>query len=160
MNRHLAYLRYILCHKWFVFLECLKIGLLWRGIVHDWHKFLPDEWFPYAKYFFNLDGMPIKRQDETGYCKLANTGDVAFDFAQLLHRKRARHHWQWWILPENCGKFKVLPMSNAARREMIADWRGAGRAQGTPDIRKWYEANGDKMLLHPDTRAWIEEALR
>jgi len=149
-----------LCHKWFVFLECLKIGLLWRGLLHDWHKFLPDEWGPYARHFYNVDGSAMQRRDSTGYYKPTDTGDSEFDFAWLLHQKRGRHHWQWWVLLEDEGGVKILPMGEADRLEMLADWRGASRAQGTPDIRKWYEANGDKMLLHPDTRAWIEEALR
>ena len=43
-----------------------------------------------------------------------------------------------------------------AMKEMLADWRGAGRAQGKPDVRGWYEANKDKMDLHPHTRRWLE----
>jgi len=49
--KHLAYLRYVLRHKWFVLLACWRAGLYWRGIVHDWHKFLPSEWFPYVEHF-------------------------------------------------------------------------------------------------------------
>ena len=48
--------------------------------------------------------------------------------------------------------------------EMICDWVGAGKAQGhfSPkddryfETRNWYRANGNKMQLHPTTRAWIE----
>ncbi|NPV54659.1 MAG: hypothetical protein HPY71_14285 [Firmicutes bacterium] len=54
---------------------------------------------------------------------------------------------------------KVYPMSDAAQKEMLADWRGAGRAQGKPDTIAWYRANRDKMLLHPATREWIEKQL-
>jgi len=39
---------------------------------------------------------------------------------------------------------------------MLADWRGSGRTFGKPDTRAWYEANRDKMLLHPETRLWVE----
>jgi len=42
---------------------------------------------------------------------------------------------------------------------MLADWRGAGKAQGAPDITLWYEAHGHKMQLHPDTRRWVEGML-
>ena len=52
-----------------------------------------------------------------------------------------------------------MPMSSEARREMIADWRGAGQAQGQPDTQRWYLANKDKMQLHPETREWIEKCI-
>ena len=145
----MAYLKYIICHKWFVFWECVRLGIVWRGLIHDWHKFLPGEWLPYARYFYNLDGTP----------KPTETGDPAFDFAWLLHQKRGRHHWQWWILPEDEGGIKILPMGEKDRLEMLADWRGAGKAQGTPDTKLWYKANNQKMQLHPDTRRWLEGML-
>ena len=43
--------------------------------------------------------------------------------------------------------------------EMLCDWRGAGRAQGTPDTAAWYMAHGHKMQLHTGTRAWVERQL-
>ena len=134
MKIHLKYLSYIIRHKWFVFIECCKLGIPWQGVVHDLSKFRPSEWFPYANYF----GGDIKKgRDETGYYKPTDTGDKAFDFAWLLHQKRNNHHWQWWVLPEDNGGLKVLPMPEKCRKEMLADWRGAGKAQGTPDCRKW-----------------------
>jgi len=159
MARHLAYLRYIVRHKWFVFWECVRLGIVWRGLIHDWHKILLSEWIPYARYFYNPNGTPKQRRDSTGYCKPTDTGDPVFDFAWLLHQKRGRHHWQWWILPEDDGGIKILPMGEKDRLEMLADWRGAGRAQDAPDISLWYEAHSQKMQLHPDTRRWIEEML-
>jgi len=213
VKAHLLYLRYVARHKWFVFRECCKLGIPLAGVIHDWSKFTPSEWFPYVRFFYGAKGEPIKRRDSTGYYKPTDTGDAAFDFAWLLHQKRNPHHWQWWVLPEDSpkcewqvqahqpefgpyylayrgqplarfetptgenvsdaafrlvqiaekalatGSLKVLPMPDRYRREMLADWRGAGLAQGTPDTVKWYKANRDKMQLHPETRAWIEERL-
>ncbi|KKM59984.1 hypothetical protein LCGC14_1546430 [marine sediment metagenome] len=42
------------------------------------------------------------------------------------------------------------------RMEMIADWIGAGKAQGTPDTNAWYAKNGPKMTLHPMTREFLD----
>lgn len=160
MRRHWQYLRYVLRHKWFVFLACLEYRVpLWIALFHDWDKFLPDEWFPYARFFYEPDGSKRQRRDSTGYYKPTDTGDADFDFAWLLHQKRNRHHWQWWVLPEDNGGEKVIPMWDVYRREMLADWIGAGKAQGTPETWVWYEANKEKMRLHPETRAWIEEQL-
>jgi hypothetical protein len=126
------------------------------GIIHDLSKFTPGEWFPYVHYFHNPAGTPKQRRDETGYYKPTDTGDEAFDFAWLLHQKRNKHHWQWWVLPEDEGGLKVLFMPYKYQREMLADWRGAGQAQGTPDTRAWYLKNKDKMRLHPATIYWLE----
>jgi uncharacterized protein DUF5662 len=158
MLRHLLYLKYVLRHKWFVFVECMKLGVpLWIAVWHDWDKFLPDEWFPYVNFFHGPKKQPIR--DETGYYKPTDTGDLAFDFAWLLHQKRNRHHWQWWVLPEDDGGTKVLEMSDVYRREMLADWRGAGKAQGTPSTYNWYYKNKDKMTLGQKTREWVEDQL-
>ena len=62
-------------------------------------------------------------------------------------------------LPEDEGGLKVLPMPDKYRREMLADWRGAGLAQGTPDTLNWYRINRHKMSLHPETQTWIEQQL-
>lgn len=38
---HLAYLWYVLRHKYFVFVECCRLGVPWRGLVHDLSKLSP-----------------------------------------------------------------------------------------------------------------------
>ena len=156
MHKYLTYLNYVTRHKWFVFLECCKKGLVWRGLVHDLSKLRPSEFFPYANHFA---GGIKQGRDKTGYYKPTDTGDPAFDFAWLLHQKRNDHHWQWWVLPEDDGGEVVVEMSPDAVKEMLCDWRGAGRAQGTPDTQKWYRTNKSKMRLGPITRAWIEHEL-
>lgn len=159
MKRYLVYLVYVLRHKWFVFLECCRLGIPWRGVVHDLSKLRPSEFLPYARFFHNPDGSRRQVRSKTGYYKPTDTGDAAFDFAWFCHQKRNDHHWQWWVLPEDVSGVKVLPMSHVARLEMLADWRGAGRAQGTPDTLAWYRSNGHKLQLHPETRQWVEGVL-
>ena len=167
MKKYIKYLGYIIRHKFYVCKECFQFGLIWRGLVHDNSKLLPSEFVPYANYFYG-DGYDIKRgRNATGYYKPTDTGDNEFDFAWLLHQKRNRHHWQWWILPEDEGGVKVLPMEEPFLTEMICDWVGAGKAQGhfSPkndhylETRNWYKANGEKMTLAPDTRTEIERRI-
>lgn len=160
--KHLRYLWYVLRHKWYVYLECRKLSVgFWQAFIHDWSKFLPSEWFPYVDYFFG-DGNGIKRgRNDTGYYKPGESGDSAFDLAWLKHQHRNPHHWQWWILIQDEDDDKVLPITDGYRREMLADWRGAGKAQGHGDnTREWYQKNKGKMQLHPETRRWIESQLR
>lgn len=154
MKKHLKYLSYLLRHRWFVFIECCKAGIPIKGLVHDLSKFRPSEYFPYANFFYHK-----KVRDKTGYYKPTDTGDVAFDFAWFLHQKRNAHHWQYWVIPTDEGKFKILDMPLKFRKEMLCDWKGAGRAQKTSGVRDWYLKNAHKLFLHPNTRNWIEERL-
>ena len=55
---------------------------------------------------------------------------------------------------------KLLPMPEKYRMEMIADWRGAGKALGNSDTLGWYTKNRDNILLNPETRAEVERELR
>lgn len=157
MNIYWQYLVYVIRHKWFVFLASCRLGVWWLGVVHDWSKLRLGEFIPYARHFYG----PKRKEwrDSTGYYKPTQTGDLAFDFAWLLHQKRNKHHWQWWICPQDDGGFQVFEMPERYRREMLADWIGAGLAQGKPDTGAWYAKNKGKMILGPETRAWIEQRI-
>lgn len=54
----------------------------------------------------------------------------------------------------------ALAMPEAAIREMVADWAGAGRViTGKWEVVDWYRKNRDNIVLHPDTRSRVEELL-
>lgn len=154
MNKHFKYLRYIILHKWYVFIECCKLGIPFAGIVHDLSKLTPSEWGPYAHTFYGRE--TACRPDADG----DKAEKLAFDIAWNHHQKRNPHHWQYWVLLEDSGKVVPLPMPERYRREMLADWRGAGRAiKGVDDTKTWYVKNRDNMILHATTRNWIEQQL-
>lgn len=163
LTPHLRYAAYVLRHKWFVFLWCCRYGIPLAGIVHDLSKFLPREWFPYVDKFY---GGPWPEQH---YGDARNQFDDTytkawvqrrFDAAWNYHQKSNPHHWQYWVLYEDSGKVACLPMPDRYRREMLADWRGAGMAiNGKDNTRNWYLKNRTNMLLHPGTRQWVESQL-
>jgi len=154
MNKYIKYLKYLLRHKYFVMLECFKVGLYWQGIIHDMSKFLLSEFIPYANFF---NGDIKKGRNGTGYYKPTDTGDKAFDFAWLLHQKRNKHHWQWWIIPEDGGGVKIFDMPEKYLKEMLCDWKGAGKAQNSKStVREWYDMNKSKMQLSQNTKDWLE----
>lgn len=167
MKQHLQYLWYVIRHKWYVFVECCKLGIPLRGIVHDWSKFLPDEWIPYAYYFY---GDKAKQNREWfaltakyGVFEAAPYGEHyedKFNIAWNHHQHRNDHHWQYWILNQDDGGECLMPMTHAARREMLADWRGAGRAiTGKDNTPEWYIKNMKNIQLRDETRAWVEAQL-
>ena len=148
--KHLKYLRYILRHKWFVFIGCCKAGIPWQGLMHDISKLSPREWFPYVDHFYGTE-----REK-----KLA---EPAFDKAWLHHQNRNKHHWQYWMLHRDTGEVQVLSMPEKYAKEMLCDWIAVSKALGRhePDATlKWYETNKNKIKLHGVTRAFVEIMLR
>ena len=137
-------------------LACFQYGEYWLGIVHDISKFLPDEFIPYANHFYGGKRGINEGRDNSGYYKPTDTGDKDFDFAWLLHQKRNKHHWQWWVLPEDKGGIKILEIRPPYNIEMLCDWIGAGKAQGTKGVRYWYGKNKKKLQLHRLTRNFIK----
>ena len=160
MGKYIKYIKKVLTHKWFVFVEACKLGIPWLGLIHDASKFLPDEFFAYARYDFTKFGNNDKEKQR------------AFDLAWLKHQKRNRHHWQYWLLMNDSGlatrgepgpmkQVEPLPMPERYVREMVADWSGVGLAiNGDPNPSEWYEANKEKMIMRDRTRRRVEELLR
>ncbi len=156
MNDHLEYLAYIIRHKVAVFRAGRHFGApLFRLIIHDWTKFLPSEWFPYARYFY---GPKVYRNEEL------------FEQAWNLHQKRNKHHWQYWAcILEDFDEPPIycLKIPDKYIREMVADWTGAGMAcaktknlrTGIINARNWYAQNRDRLKLHEDSRKEIERLL-
>lgn len=145
MKPHLRYASYIARHKWFVLRAGLKTHApLWRLLIHDWSKMTPAEWGPYVRSFYGKEGRTPEVRS-------------AFDGAWLHHQHNNPHHWQHWVLRQDNGEVKVIQMPEKFVREMIADWAGAGRAiTGKWEVATWYDANAEKMLLHPATRVLVE----
>jgi hypothetical protein len=150
MKRYFAYLKSVLRHKYYVAIEGWKLGLpLWILIFHDWDKFLPSMFIAYARTFYDVDGsrLPYMEGHE-------------FQEAWNAHQKRNKHHWQYWVLMGDTeDRNDVLKMPNIYIKEMIADWRGAGRAYGNPDTANWYLQHRDGIQLHPVTRYIVEHVL-
>ena len=152
MLRYVNYFKYILLHKWYVFRACAITGCpLIYGIMHDISKFYPSEFFPYARRFYYPNGMKRK-------CSDGNDSD--FDMAWLLHQKRNKHHWNYYVLVKDGGGLYALPMPEGRIREIVADWIGAGLAiHGKLDVKPWYYANKKSMTMHESTRKIVEQQL-
>jgi hypothetical protein len=144
-----TYLWYLIRHKWHIFVKCAANGLFWRGLTHDLSKLYPGEFMAHWRKF----------QMTNGYAgSVACGADMHDEFVRAwwLHQRRNEHHWQYWICLTSSGEHIPVPMSRRARIEMVCDWYAAGMAKGKPDIVKWYKEHKDRMLLHPDTRKWVD----
>lgn len=137
-------LDYIECYwsdKTFTYID----GYLPMSAHHDDTKWWDSEYNAYDAYFYN------ERTEEV---------ETAFEYAWLHHIHNNPHHWQHWLLYDDDGKMKALEMPKPYAIEMIADWWSFSWQLGDKtEILRWYDENKDKMLLHPNTRTFVEKIL-
>lgn len=163
---NIKYLKYLIKHKFYVTRECFKMGIYWRGLLHDLSKFTPKEWIAYRNYFYgkyiNYDQFPSFAKLEFDCWSISKEGvSEAFDYAWLSHQHKNPHHWQHWILREDSGEIKTMNMPFKYIQEMVCDWIGAGLAiTGKREANVWYEKNKEKIQIHPMTRLVVEDLLR
>ena len=146
-------------------LACFDEGLYWQGIMHDMSKFRPDEFIPYANFFYGSKKNP---RNSTGYYKPFDTGNLPFEYAWNNHIHRNLHHWQYWVRQNDDGRTAILPMPEKYWLEMVCDWVGAGKAQGFfpkggdkySETRQWYAKNKGNMILDNAVRKSIEKMLK
>lgn len=174
-NKHIKYFKYLLKHKYYCFIECCKLGIPWRGLVHDLSKFLPCEWFAYVEYFYgkNHETMAqigkrypgdVKNLLWKDYAKeIKNSEEMVqerFDLAWLIHQRKNKHHHQFWLLKYDDGDVKPILMPPSYVKEMVADWKATGKSKnGKDDVLEWYRNNKDIMQLNPYTKCYVEKLL-
>jgi len=130
-------------HKWRVLKICWKNKLVWQGIIHDWSKFHPIEFFPYANRFFsNRSLTPIQEQQ--------------WQKALLHHYQKNKHHWNHWVVDQK--EKKAIPMPEKYIMEMVCDWRAMNPAD-PDDSKQWYQKKQHKMILDPESRKFLEKIL-
>ena len=137
----------VLRHKWRVFVNCAKCGIVWRGIVHDLSKFSPSEFFESVKYYQG-NRSPI------GACR-RETGMSA---AWLHHKGRNRHHIEYWLDPE-CEVQPMMPYKFAV--ECVCDKLAATRVYAGKNyssdlpLEHW-NRYGCRVMGNPKTMAFVE----
>lgn len=115
---------------------------------HDYSKNDFDEYYAYDEYFYGKE----------------KTEKVIDDFnkAWLLHIHRSPHHWQYWVLinDDSDEGIKAVEMPHEHVIEMICDWWSFSWASGNlKEIFDWYNKHKDYMMLHENTREYVEDIL-
>ncbi len=144
-----AHIALVLRHKHRVFINCLKCGLVWRGIVHDLSKFSPTELFESVKYYTGYRS-PI------GVCRR----ERGVSHAWLHHKGRNKHHIEYW-LDGDCPVTPMMPYKYAV--ECICDKLAAtrvyaGKNYSTDLPLAHWRKYGCKVDGNPKTMRFIEEA--
>ncbi len=96
-------------HKLLVMKLCNKMGIPWRGLMHDLTKYEPVEFLNGVRYYQG-DRSPIN----------AEIKDKGYSDAWLHHKGHNKHHWQYWITVDK-GQLSVLEMPLIYIKEMTCD---------------------------------------
>ena len=134
-------------HKWRVFINCAKCGIIWRGIVHDLSKFSPTELFESVKYYQG-DRSPI------GACRRA----IGYSEAWLHHKGRNKHHIEYWT-DEECEIAPLMPYEYAV--ECVCDKLAATRVYAGKNYSRdlplaHWKKHGKNVSGNPKTMQFVE----
>lgn len=171
---YFKYFLYICDHKKKVFLECWKRGLYFHAFTHDLSKFLPDEFFPYAKWFYGKNGTmaaydfeqmdcPPESPDYPDLLKYTKN-KLTFKNAFSKHLRRNKHHWdhsqwvdRWWYTKIVNGKRErigIASMPEKYIKQLFCDWV-AMESIGKP-VKDYYISIKDKIMFDRETRQFLE----
>lgn len=150
MKKYIKYLLYVLEHKKNVFKTCWKRGLYLHAFTHDLSKFLPDEFIPYARYFYG-DYPPNALLKDIGYKDILTKEKVKEDFEKAWesHYKRNEHHPEHW---------NSNPIPNKHILQMICDLEAMSLKFGDT-AQEYYLNNYHKWNLDYDSRLELEMML-
>ena len=138
-------------HRWAVRRGCFRVGLYWRGLVHDLSKYSPSEFITGAKYYQGTRS-PNSREREL----------VGYSTAWMHHKGRNKHHYEYWTdLDLKTRTYKPVEMPRKYFIEMIADriaacktYHGKKYRDGDPLEYFVNSAEGrDSEMMHPQTKS-------
>ncbi len=98
-------------HRWQVRKHCAKVGLYWRGLVHDLSKYSPTEFFAGVRYYQGTRSPNARERELLGYSQ-----------AWMHHKGRNRHHFEYWTdINLQSKKYEPVEMPKKFFVEMVMD---------------------------------------
>ncbi len=159
LYRFFGHLKTILNHKRLVRRHCFAVGLYVQGIMHDWSKYHPAEFFKGVRYYTGKFSPNRLEKQEYGFSK-----------AWMHHKGRNKHHFEYWVDTTSSNepgpkRVRGVKMPYRYVAEMFCDRVAASKnynkeAYTDADAWNYYLQSKDADILHPETRAQIEELLQ
>ena len=149
LKKFFGHLHTVNTHRFKVFCLCCRVGIPWRGLVHDLTKYTPVEFLESARYYDKGNFSPIRT------CKEVN----GYSYAWIYHKNRNRHHYEYWYDYNAETPSPIIPFKYFL--EMICDSFAAGM---TYQGKKWdqhyqltyWNRVKDKARIHPKMRDLLE----
>ena len=150
MNRFFGHLHTVNVHRWEVFKLSVKVGIPFRGLVHDLSKYSIEEFKEGVKYYKNGDYSPIVD------CKKKN----GFSKAWLHHKGRNKHHYEYWYDYAAPTKKPIIPFKYML--EMICDRIAASKTYNKCKYSndcalKYFYKEKEHMVLNEKLIDFLEE---
>lgn len=82
----LGHFKTITKHRHAVIYHSYKVGILWRGLLHDLSKYTPTEFWKGARYYKDGRRSPNEAERE----------DCGYSAAWIHHKGRNFHHFEYW----------------------------------------------------------------
>lgn len=132
-KKFIGHLTTVLKHKHWVFYYSCKLGIPFRGFIHDLSKFNPIEFLESARYYVGTESPIVECKRHNGY-----------SLAWQHHKGHNPHHYEYWIDKiDDGGVPLIIPFIYCV--EMICDWLAAGKV---------YSMNAGKEFTYQSELAW------
>ncbi len=136
-------------HKWLVFKFSIKLGIPFRGLMHDLSKFSYTEFWESAKYY-NGERSPITD------CKK----EKGYSLSWLHHKGRNKHHDWYWVDLDAPEVAPVIPYKYVV--EMICDKLSAsitynGKNWTNASEYEYWLKEREKIILNPKVDKFLTE---
>ncbi|MCD8200911.1 MAG: DUF5662 family protein [Clostridia bacterium] len=150
-----GHLHTITKHRNTVMRHCFKAGLIWRGLMHDWSKYSPAEFFPGVKFYQGNRSPQAREREVYGYSA-----------AWLHHKGRNKHHFEYWNEwnGKEQGERVFVDMPCVYFAEMVCDRVAASKIYMKKEYTdsaplEYYRKRTDIGGMHPDTAARLDHFL-
>lgn len=143
LKNALKHIKLVSKHKWMVFKLACRIGIPWRGLVHDLSKFSPTEFGESIKYYTGTHSPIRECRKEKGY-----------SYAWVHHVSKNKHHHEYWIDISKNPRPVLIPYKYTA--EMLCDKMAAGI---TYEGKNWTQESELNYYLKEREGAMIHEVI-
>ncbi len=136
-------------HKYWVFRLSIKVGIPFRGLIHDLSKYSITEFGESVKYY-NGEKSPISVcKEKNGYSK-----------AWLHHKGRNKHHLEYWVDLTAPDPAPIIPYKYIA--EMICDKMAAGivyngKNWSNSSEYEYWQIERKKEIMNPKVQNFFDE---
>ena len=153
LKKNWLHFKLITKHKWIVFKLCSRVGMPWRGLIHDLSKYSPTEFLVGARFFQGNRSPNNAEREAKGYSS-----------SWLHHKGRNKHHYEYWIdysVKDIEGGMAPAPMPVKYILEMIMDRIAASKVYAREDYTRhhplaYYKTGREQAPLHKKTKKTVK----
>lgn len=137
-------------HRWEVFKLSIKVGIPFRGLLHDLSKYSYEEFSESVKYYAGGNYSPCLKCKQT----------IGYSMSWLHHKGRNKHHFEYWYdtkAPEPCP---IIPFKYML--EMICDRIAASKVYQKDKYTnshplEYFKKEQNGMTLNIKLKKFLEE---